>query len=461
MNMQSVCRHFMAILIMAACFVNVGCNKDKSPIPVMFITLSDTEIVIEEGETCVLECIVSPHNADNKMIIWSSNNKSVATVDNGVVTAVKAGEAVITAVSDDGGKTTKCDVVVIEKGGDTIGGDDECGINMEMALNLSSSGTANCYIVSKTGTYKFKAVKGNSNTSVGGVTNVEVLWETYGTSTPPKKGELVADVCHRDGYIGFQCYESFFEGNAVIAAKDIDDNILWSWHIWFTDEPQAQKYYDNMGSMMDRNLGATSATPGSIGAIGLMYQWGRKDPFLGGGAITSKWNDPIYAVSTITWPKRIGSDPYTGTIEYAIANPTTFITSNQHNKDWHYTGSSSVDNTRWQQHSKSIYDPCPTGWRVPSYIWSKEVATDLDYNNCGINYTGLFGSDENIWYPAAGGRNRTSGGLLYLGSSGYYWSASPSDYDECNANIFSITGGVDQSALGGRASGLSVRCIKE
>ena len=33
--------------------------------------------------------------------------------------------------------------------------------------------------------------------------------------------------------------------------------------------------------MMDRNLGATSATPGNVGSLGLLYQWGRKDPFLG------------------------------------------------------------------------------------------------------------------------------------------------------------------------------------
>ena len=75
------------------------------------------------------------------------------------------------------------------------------------------------------------------------------------------------------------------EGNALIALCNADGDILWSWHIWFTDDPRGQEYYNNAGTMMDRNLGATSATPGDVGALGLLYQWGRKDPFLGSSSI--------------------------------------------------------------------------------------------------------------------------------------------------------------------------------
>lgn len=51
-------------------------------------------------------------------------------------------------------------------------------INPYYVANLSAEGTANCYIVSSQGKYKFRTVKGNSNTSVGDVKGVKVLWET-------------------------------------------------------------------------------------------------------------------------------------------------------------------------------------------------------------------------------------------------------------------------------------------
>ena len=44
---------------------------------------------------------------------------------------------------------------------------------------------ANCYIVSKEGTYSFKTLRGNSDESVGEVVSVEVLWESFGTDLAP------------------------------------------------------------------------------------------------------------------------------------------------------------------------------------------------------------------------------------------------------------------------------------
>lgn len=111
---------------------------------------------------------------------------------------------------------------------------------------------------------------------------------------------------------------------------------------------------------MDRNLGATSATPGEISALGLLYQWGRKDPFLSSSSISSG----TLAKSTIAWPSSVSSNTSNGTIEYAISHPTTFITSNSSNADWYYTGSSSTDDTRWQS-EKTIYDPCPASSAMP------------------------------------------------------------------------------------------------
>ena len=342
-----------------------------------------------------------------------------------------------------------------------------------VAVNLSQSGTANSYIVSSSGSYKFSTVKGNSSESVGAVSSAEVLWETFGTDVTPNVGDLVKNVSYKDGEVTFQTADTFKEGNAVIASKNASGKILWSWHIWLTDQPAKQVYYNGAGAMMDRNLGATSATPGDVGALGLLYQWGRKEPFLGSSSISTS----TLAKSTITWPSGVSSDSNNGTIEYAIANPTTFITSNSRNYDWYYTGDSSTDNTRWEEsiNAKSIYDPCPAGWRVPDSgdngVWPKALGSSFSFTdrslynstNKGMNFSGKFGSDQTIWYPASGSRSNMAGGLDYVGNSGYCWSASPrgDDSDSARSLYFNGNGSVLPLSSAYRAYGLSVRCVQE
>ena len=69
---------------------------------------------MEVGETAVLEATVSPSNATNKAVTWTSSDTDIATVSNGTVTGVKAGSATITVTTADGGKTATCDVTVTE-----------------------------------------------------------------------------------------------------------------------------------------------------------------------------------------------------------------------------------------------------------------------------------------------------------------------------------------------------------
>ena len=336
-----------------------------------------------------------------------------------------------------------------------------CDLNVPSATNLSSSTSANCYIVSEPGLYKFKTVKGNSSTSVGNVASAAILWETFGTSTSPEFCDLISGFCYEDGYIAFKTADTFKEGNAVIAVKDADGNILWSWHIWLTDQPQGQVYYNNAGTMMDRNLGATSATPGDVGALGLLYQWGRKDPFLGSSSIHN--NSMAEAKSTITWPLAVSSDASNGTIEYATSNPTTFITYSGNNYDWYYTGDSSTDNTRWTESdkAKSIYDPCPSGWRVPDGgIWSKAGFDDTTYSERNEGMSFSISSPSKTWYPASGYRHYNGGGLYDVGGSGSCWSASPTNYSAYSL-IFNGLGGVFPASNNTRAYGYSVRCLQE
>ena len=282
--------------------------------------------------------------------------------------------------------------------------------------------TANSYIVSKAGDYKFKAThKGNSTSStVGTINSAVVLWESFGTSTAPSEGDLVKNVAYSDGYITFTATAK--EGNAVIAAKDASDKILWSWHIWLTDQPAEHVYANSAGTMMDRNLGATSATPGDVGALGLLYQWGRKDPFLGSSSTSSS----TVALSTpLDWPSPVQVSTLPVDATYHIANPTTFITSNnsRQNYDWFFTSSSEYHNDRWPDSGspKSIYDPCPAGWRVPdggeNGIWAKAHGSSANYNSTydsakrGFNFSGDFGESSPIWYPLQGQRGYDDGDL--------------------------------------------------
>ena len=134
--------------------------------------------------------------------------------------------------------------------------------------------------------------------------------------------------------------------------------------------------------------------------------------------------------------------------------------------DWLF---SSRDNTLWQS-SKTIYDPCPPGWRVPdggdNGVWSKAVGSKEDFkyawdSTCkGIDFTGKFGSAETIWYPAAGFLYYADGSLDIVGSGGGWWSCTPDVYYAYLLGLDS-SGDVYPSGSDGRAFGLSVRCLQE
>ena len=96
----------------ATCAVTV---KAKT-VSVTEVTLDRAELTLTEGETETLTATVKPDNADNRKVTWSSDKTEVATVDGaGKVTAVKAGEAVVTVTTEDGGKTATCKVTVKAK----------------------------------------------------------------------------------------------------------------------------------------------------------------------------------------------------------------------------------------------------------------------------------------------------------------------------------------------------------
>lgn len=356
--------------------------------------------------------------------------------------------------------------------------DDVAPLDPNSVVDLSLAESANCYIVSQYCTYKFKAVKGNSSEVINDIESCEVLWESFGTLEQPVKNDLIASLDYKDGYVTFKTHEEFKEGNAVIAVKNNKGDILWSWHIWMTDKPKSQTYNNGAGVVMDRNLGATSATPGEIGCLGLLYQWGRKDPFLGSGD-TKK--DTI-ALSTATWESKHSDDTDSvktvGTIEYSISHPTTFIKgakAKTTNYDWYFIDDGTTDDTRWttSEKEKSIYDPCPPGWRVPdggrTGIWAKASENNgyfeeaYDQSNSGMNFKKVFGKDKVIWYPLCGSLsslNSTDGVLTGVGYFSHYWSASINDINAFNLYTNKLTS-VHTSNYCYRARGNSVRCSQD
>ena len=82
-------------------------------VPVTDVSLDKDTLSLYTGDTASLTATVQPSDATNQNVTWESSNTEVATVDNGKVTAVGAGEATITVTTEDGCKTATCQVTVL------------------------------------------------------------------------------------------------------------------------------------------------------------------------------------------------------------------------------------------------------------------------------------------------------------------------------------------------------------
>ncbi len=104
------------MLLVTACHKDDDNNTEQSDktVSVLGVTLDKTSVSLEVGATLTLTATVSPDNADNKTVTWSSSDEAVATVDeNGKVTAVAVGNVTITAKAGD--KTAECKVTISAK----------------------------------------------------------------------------------------------------------------------------------------------------------------------------------------------------------------------------------------------------------------------------------------------------------------------------------------------------------
>lgn len=297
--------------------------------------------------------------------------------------------------------------------------------------------TANCYIINAAGDYKFPIIKGNGQKGVIRSGETATITGAVSASVVWQDATIVESVGIKNGYVIFSTKSSIPNGNALLAVKDNTGKILWSWHIWSTSYKLGSgdiRVYNYPGTrsymMMPLNLGSISTTTTSstqrIKDSGVYYQWGRKDPFSAQQSFAKGTN---------------------GTLDLSIANPNTYYTWNnggdwcsERRYDWWDKGSSTynIANSSASDASiicggKTIYDPCPPGYRVPPddafTIFSKTGAnaTGTSAANASgpFNFYYNFYANKNksatINFKACGGFNASEG--TYLSGIGYYQCA--------------------------------------
>ena len=255
------------------------------------------------------------------------------------------------------------------------------------------------------------------------------------------------------------------QGNAVIAALDEEGNILWSWHIWVNNNIKDITYNIDTRqiSVMNMNLGATESSwnsstsdEGILKTYGFYYQWGRKDP----SPLPPSYN---YGQSDMTTSvfyymdegkrqriyRYIDLNP---TVEMGAVHPLEIIAPSQisqsYANDWLYESIDQLwgyDPTAKKVTNKTIYDPCPYGYRVPDDELNDIFRYAYDYGYCrevdgmGININ-LSGLDN--YFPFSGwrghdrGRTDKTNAWYEVGNLGDYQNARISDGSGTYGNYY-------------------------
>lgn len=352
---------------------------------------------------------------------------------------------------------------------------------------LDDGGTANCYIAPELlHDYSFDAtVQGNGCATLNITPQrlsgayARLIWET-GTQA----NSVISSLNYDGSRIRFRTGTQ--QGNALIGLFNAGGECVWSWHIWvanYDPESSAQKYSSG-DIFMDRNLGTVGTDYTKVTACGLYYQWGRKDPFPYPASFTNNarpasfiYHDN-YAYGTIRPEDHDAREVMS--VEWATQHPTTFIHKADYEVDepeedvldWLFRSHHNLwGNTTEQGYDvskvcrKTIYDPCPPGWRVPDACDFEGIAmsqTQLPY--C-VNI--VYGGTKTVRYPAGG----TFDGDSYSGAgtygqvytnTPYFWNfdygASFFDGVSCTSIYLA---GTRRTTSELRCQANPVRCIKE
>ena len=366
--------------------------------------------------------------------------------------------------------------------------------SLDTFIPLDTEGTSNSYIADRgaasysfTATImgngadgiidegKFEDASGNILTKAGGANihplSAKLLWQDT--------DELVEQVALVNGRVQVKMGRS--RGNALIAVYDKanpnaeDAKVLWSWHLWCTPVPQIIEYTaprtGHEYTIMDRNVGATTSTLGLVTTQGLQYQFGRKDPFT-----TSLDYDEEVAV----FLRNVRSDSLPHlfsyeeplTIAQAIGKRDVFIhRMNLSGGKWCETSEMKYlwGNPEGQVEYfpsltvKTIYDPCPIGYKVPPVdALILKMKSYSQYEHGGIYYAGEEGDNTKLINMPA-----VHSAYYAYGTSIAYWTSS--DFGKPNSTFEWGEFGVMHTYYPGSytlrynafARPGSIRCVKE
>lgn len=328
-------------------------------------------------------------------------------------------------------------------------------LKKKILVKIDPEETANSYIRSESGSYQLNvSVKGNGRDGMiaDGVrlvseedlklapTRVGIIWETSQGLVRLEDGQtsVVVDPMSFSGIVNYTVDLSKSPrnegGNALIGAFNSKNECIWSWHIWvvpeFTNETPKTEVWKEAANVsytfIDRYLGALSNTQGNVNSLGLLYQWGRKDPFIGAEEI----NKDTKSRSTYNYdPCGIGGNPYywkvggdnNNDLSYSIKNPTTLTKKGlcAEGIPQSYWGTKSgmnmvgnnANQTAVNEGNKTIYDPCPRGYRVPpvlAYIFGAGSNSNYYRNYDDNNRYKYYGFWLNFTETARPGNNITN-----------------------------------------------------
>ena len=429
----------LCALMLGLVLVFVGCTEEPAPIVVTSVTLDSTSMTLVEGDTQKLTATISPSNAENKTVIWTSSNSSVASVKDGLVTAIKSGTAMITVKSDDGGKTATCEVTVNAK---TYPVESISLNKTSYEMTEGDEVTLTATISPENATNK-NISRSSSNTSVATVDNGKVKALKSGTATITVKTE--------DGNKTATC-------DIIVKPNDSNNN---------------SDYIDEYGI----NHGPGVEIDGVIWApvncgyhatdfkYGKLYQWGRKY----GQGYYGEIFDIDGQLAGVYYDETVPEIKKGPVSEYEGQHPNNKNIFYKSYSDWLDVGNNRLWNSGTESNpKKTSYDPCPEGWRVPTVSEIKKIGGAEKGINTS-NQIGFFHGNEDetqIFFPAAGNRSGTTSDAEYRGNRARYWSSSPESAKN-NSRIFALifTYAYDTNYVAegyvNRSTALSIRCVRE
>ena len=288
----------------------------------------------------------------------------------------------------------------------------------EDGINLSETGTSNCYIITDAGDYKIEVSQYNASSAF-------LLWN--------ENGENDINNVYLDGDFVHFTKTTFNEGNAVISIADDSGNIVWSWHIWTTDMPQ----YVKIGNYhwMDRNIGATNTSSSDEGVYGLLFTPGNPFPFPG-PKYTSTWSITSTPSVPDGWYVADGYGFYSSSSMPTPATPMQLCT-----RDDVYGNSIYFRNM-------GSHSQVPSGCRLPS---SSAFQSLIGYEPVIVD-NGIYVTD-NLYIPCISGGKRSTSSGRYL-CSGIYNTVAVDTW------IIYFYSGVSKQTYCQGASLQPIRCFK-